>query len=88
VVIHNVQTFDRSEHVVDPVRGPILKKEQVLKRGTIETVAHEGKTYKIDNSGSFNVPDEVAEFLLEQPGWYEGESPFPVEPKKSKKTQE
>lgn len=79
MLIHNVQVHWRSEYALDPIRGTVLKKEEVLQRGTISAVAHDGVTYTVGDDGSFEVPADVAAALVGENGWYEGASPFPPE---------
>jgi hypothetical protein len=75
-VIHNVEVFDEKHYEIDPAKGAVLKHTQVLKRGTADTIAHDGETFSVDADGSFHVPDDLAALLLKQPGWYEGPNPF------------
>lgn len=98
--IHQVIATQEPRHDVDPVRGVILRMETVLKAGTALTIAGgDHGSFDIGEDGAFDVPDELGEFLLSTPGWFEGTNPFydgsvvvpepepePVEPTTAKKT--
>lgn len=88
-VIHNVEVFDEKHYEIDPQKGAVLKHSQVLKRGTADVIVHGNETYTVDPDGSFRVPDELATFLTNTPGWYDGPNPFIEEYKdEAKKTVE
>ena len=76
VKIHQVEVFHEKHHVLDPVRGMVLKSEDVIRRGTASHISHDLGEFDVESDGSFIVPDEVAEFLCNTPGWYEGPNPF------------
>jgi hypothetical protein len=77
--IHQVEVFDELRREIDPARGIVARREQVIRKGGATRIAHEGVTYEIDPDGSFDVPEEVAAVLVGKPGWYEGPNPFPAE---------
>ncbi len=81
--IHQVVASEVLRHEVDPIRGIQVRKEQVLQQGSAATVQDpEFGTFHRAKDGSFDVPDELAESLLAQPGWFPGPNPFAeVEPK-------
>ena len=79
--IHERAVIDELVQSVDPVKGLVATSERTIRPGgtkTIESPDH-GK-FKIKKDGSFDVPDELAKFLLNQPEWHSGPSPF-VTPK-------
>lgn len=82
--IHNVEVTQTKRYVTDPEKGLVLKHEDKIQRGNVTAIAHDGVTYKIDDDGSFDVPDEVVTFLCHTPGWYEGPNPFHAEAPKGK----
>lgn len=73
--IHHVAVSHQDRYVLDPALGAVKRREEVLAPSSVDRVVHEGDTFEAEN-GSFNVPDELASFLLAQPGWHEGPSPF------------
>lgn len=75
-VIHNVEVFDEKHYEIDAQKGAVLKHTQVLKRGTASAITHDDETYEVEADGSFRVPDDLAAFLVNQPGWYGGPNPF------------
>ncbi len=83
--IHNVEVYDEKHYELDPVRGAVLKSEQVLKPGGAQVINHDDVEYEVSADGSFDVPDEVAELLLKQPGWFSGASPFQEAPEVERK---
>ena len=74
--IHQVETFEHSAHVLDPQHGMVLRKEQVLRRGTANAIFNDDDTYPISFRGTFDVPEDVAELLTKQPGWAFGPNPY------------
>jgi hypothetical protein len=75
--IHQVVESTELKHVIDPIRGMTVHREQVLKPGVAATIDHpEHGTFEINPDGSFDVPDELGEWLCNTPGWYEGSTPF------------
>ncbi len=76
VKIHQVEVFHEKHHTLDPIRGMVLKTEDVIRRGSASRISHELGEFDIEPDGSFIVPDEVAEFLCNTPGWFEGPNPF------------
>jgi hypothetical protein len=75
--IHQVIASEEARHEIDPLRGSIVRKEQVLKRGSVEKIASpEHGGFSISDDGTFDVPEELAEFYLKQPDWYQGPNPF------------
>ncbi len=83
--IHNVEVFNESHYELDPIRGAVMKSEKVLKPGAAQNINHDDVEYEIDADGTFDVPDEVAEFLCRQPGWFPGTSPFQEAPEVERK---
>ena len=83
VEIHEVAVFEENIHALDPIRGMVLRKEQVIKQGSTHRLVHDGETYDAVD-GTFTVPAEFAEMLLNTPGWYPGPNPFPAEKPKAR----
>ena len=86
--IHEVAVFEENIHHLDPVRGMVLRKEQVLKQGTTHRLVSDGVQYDAVD-GTFDVPADVAAFYLATPGWFPGPNPFPADtpaPKSRAKT--
>ncbi len=76
--IHHVETKNDERWSFDPQLGPVRRSEPVVGRsGTDRVVSPEYGTFEVDPDGSFDVPDGLAKFLLNQPGWHAGASPFP-----------
>lgn len=79
--IHQVEEYTELKHDLDPVRGMVLRSERkVLKGGTV-AISHPDydEVFEIGPDGSFDVPDDVAAFLVKQPSWFEGPNPFQEE---------
>ena len=74
--IHNVEVFAENHYETDPHRGLVLKETTSIKQGTAEEIVHPTGTYTVGPDGSFDVPDEVADFLCTTPNWFRGPSPF------------
>lgn len=75
--IHQVVETFENLHEIDPRKGPVLRKERVLKEGS--TTAIDDPThghFEIGPDGSFDVPDELGVFLCRTPDWFEGPNPF------------
>lgn len=80
--IHEVITEQVLQHEVDPIRGHIAKRVPVLKPGKTTQIVHDGETYERDDDGTFTLDNSVAEFFLNQPGWFAGPAPIPPEEEK------
>lgn len=78
--IHHVETSFHDRYVVDPEHGQVRRREEVLRCSDITQVSHDGKTYSRDDDGTFDVPDDVAAFLVGrrtgQGTWRTGPNPF------------
>ena len=92
--IHQVEVFETNQHVLDPTRGMLLRKEQQLRRGSAASISHPDheEDFEIGPDGTFDVPTDVALFYVGdgsgpgQPGWYAGPNPFhEEEPKQVEK---
>lgn len=87
--IHNVIAAQVPKHEIDPIQGVTIKMHTVLKAGGATTIAGgEHGTFEIDDDGSFDVPDELGEFLLGTPDWFPGANPFYVAPEDTKSAAE
>lgn len=76
--IHHVAVTYRERWALDPERGAVKERQEVLgASGTWRIGAADGTAYDREADGTFMVPDEVAAFWLRRPGWFEGASPFP-----------
>lgn len=78
--IHQIQEFKNPKTILDPSRGLVLTHERVLKQSSTSAIAFDGVTYEIGEDGSFDVPDEVGQYYVGRPGWYEGPNPFAEQP--------
>jgi hypothetical protein len=75
--IHEVQVFDEKRYEIDPHRGAVLKHDKVLKRGTTAALDYPGHgVFEVSDDGSFEVPDEVADYYTSLPDWDRGPNPF------------
>ena len=77
--IHHVLVTHEDRWVVDPALGPVKRREQVTRASTVERLVHNGKTYEVQPDGTFDVPDDLAQFQTSRPGWFYGPSPFAPE---------
>jgi hypothetical protein len=79
--IHHVVTRYKDRWVADPELGMVKRHEQIMDRSGVDMLVHQGVTYEIQPDGTFLLPDDVAQFFLNQPNWFEGANPFgPEEP--------
>ena len=75
--IHQVIVTEEVQHSVDPRRGVIARREQVLQQGSTREIKDpEHGKFDIGSDGAFDVPDELGLFFLKQPGWFEGANPY------------
>jgi hypothetical protein len=79
--IHNVEKVDQAVSAIDPIHGIVRRVETVIKQSSVTSI--DGK-YNIGPDGSFDVPDDVAAFLCNTPGWYAGPNPYAEEYLKAK----
>lgn len=77
--IHKLVKRSIERFEVDPIEGGRFVRRDVIKPADDHAIAHDGKTYIIDEDGTFEVPHEVGAWFLKRDGWYEGPSPFPAE---------
>jgi hypothetical protein len=84
--IHNATSSTKLVWSLDPVRGPVQQTERVVERAGTTQISvpkggfastPEGATFDIQPDGTFHVPDDVGEFYVRTPNWFEGASPFP-----------
>jgi hypothetical protein len=79
MLIHQVETDTVIRHEVDPFRGHVAKRVEVLKQGTTSAIKfHDDREFEAVD-GSFDLPEDVAAYFLGTPGWYAGASPFDQE---------
>ena len=83
--VHHVVEEEKLEHVIDPEHGHVARKVKAIRTGSSCAIAHDGETYEADETGTFDLPPELAAEMLAKPGWYEGENPLPVEPREEEK---
>jgi hypothetical protein len=73
--IHQVISESVLSHEIDPVRGHIAKRVDVLKPGDADVIGMaDGTTYERGADGSFDVSGAHAAFMLRLPTWYAGVS--------------
>jgi hypothetical protein len=93
--IYHVHTEYEDRWVLDPQRGHVKRREELITPSGTTTIVvpadqfdstPDGDEFTADNSGTFSVPDDVAAYFLRQPGWNEGLSPFPPEDTPAKPT--
>ena len=76
-LIHQVEAHEQYEYEIDPIRGGVRRRtSDVTQQGSASAISHESGEYEIDDEGSFDVPEDVAEYFCNQPGWYRGPNPF------------
>jgi len=73
--IHHVINSVKEEWDFDAHEGARLVRREAAQPSGADRIIHSGATYEARN-GTFEVPDDVAAFMLRMPGWHEGESPF------------
>jgi hypothetical protein len=78
--IHHTVVSHQDRYVLDPEFGAVKRREQVFAKSDVEQIKHGDDSYEVQPDGSFVVPAELADFMLKQPGWNEGPSPFAPEP--------
>ncbi len=78
VQIHHVEVHPEVTHVLDKDLGVVRRQTQMVRESTVGTITHDGEVYEVADDGSFYVPEDVAAFMLRQPDWYSGPSPFEV----------
>ena len=85
--IYHVHTTYEDRWVLDPDKGSIKRREELMKPSGTTSISvpagrfascPDGETFEAEGS-TFSVPDDVAEYFLRMPGWAEGLSPFPPE---------
>ncbi|HEX7355311.1 MAG TPA: hypothetical protein VF288_10825 [Mycobacteriales bacterium] len=64
MLVHLVDTTTQIRHLVDPERGPVARREEVLGLAPVTSISHGGKTYQRDETGTFDVPQDVADALV------------------------
>lgn len=78
--VHHVQSTFTERYVLDPARGPVKRREEVLAASGVTTISHDGITYERGEDGTFQVPDDLGTFLVShrsaRGAWHEGPSPF------------
>lgn len=82
--IHHVISSYIDRYVLDSTAGPVMRHELVMKESGAQAIVHEGKTYPLDEeTGTFDVPEEVGQFYISRPNgngvWREGPNPFYME---------
>lgn len=78
--IHHIITTQQDRYILDPKLGPVLRREQILKPSDVTSITYANRSFQIGPDGSFNVDDDVAQFLLGRPSpageWHAGPSPY------------
>lgn len=77
--IHHIISERVGKYFTDPMRGNVYKEEDVLRSSDVHAITHEGVTYTKGDDGTFEVPQDVANFFLARRDtgtWREGANPF------------
>lgn len=78
--IYHVVSKEVDRFVLDPLKGTILRRENILSQSDLESIVRDGETYEVDAQGTFDVPETIGRDLLNRAvangRWYEGENPF------------
>ena len=77
--IYHVEEQPEDRYVLDPVRGPVMRRELIMKPSSVEKMERGGKVYEVRPDGTFLVDDVTAAYLLSRPGWHSGANPFFVD---------
>lgn len=77
--IHHAVVQESFKYIIDPIEGVVQRPVRALKSSGTTKIARDGQEYEIDPDGTFTLPADLADFLLRQPGWSEGPSPFALE---------
>jgi hypothetical protein len=78
--IHQVEEHEEKRYELDPQRGAVLKTYTNVQRSGAAVISDpEHGEFAVDETGTFDVPDELGEKLVVQPGWNEGVNPFSEE---------
>jgi hypothetical protein len=84
--IYNLQETYEERWILDPVTGPAKRREAVVKPSGMDRISvpagvyascPQGKVFEVQPDGTFEVPQDIGEFYVRQPGWHSGASPFP-----------
>lgn len=83
--IYHVQSTVEDRHDVDPLKGIVVRREEILKESSLERLSHpEHGTFERRADGTFEVPDDFGRFLLSRRMadgvWKQGKSPFAKAP--------
>ena len=86
--IHHIHIEYKNRWVLDPDLGQVQRREEIIQPSGASLMAipagqfdstPDGQEFTADESGTFDLPDDVAEWLLTLPGWTPGLSPFAPE---------
>ena len=77
--IYHIEEQPEDRYVLDPQRGPVMRRESIMKPSGTEKLSRGDKTYEVRPDGTFLVDDETATYLLSRPGWHTGANPFFVD---------
>ena len=85
--IHHSHTTYEDRWVLDPDKGSVKRREALMQPSGTSAISvpagrfescPDGETFTATDD-TFNVPEDVAAYFLNMPGWGEGLSPFPPE---------
>jgi hypothetical protein len=77
--IYHVEEQPEDRFVLDPQRGPVMRRELIMKASSQEKIVRGDNTYEVRPDGTFMVDEHTAAFLLSRPGWHSGPNPFFVD---------
>ena len=77
--IYHVEEQPEDRFVLDPQRGPVMRRELIMKASSQEKIVRGDNTYEVRPDGTFMVDEHTAAFLLSRPGWHSGANPFFVD---------
>ena len=74
--IHQVVVTHENRYETDPIKGIVIRKDEVLKPGGVVALQDpEFGSFEAEN-GTFDVPEELGARMCKGPDWYEGPNPF------------
>ena len=88
MLIYHLHQAYEDRWVLDAERGSVKRREAVLKPSGTSAISipagqfestPEGAVFEVGSDGSFDVPEDVAEYFIGMPGWGEGVCPFPAD---------
>jgi hypothetical protein len=77
--IYHVEEQPEDRFVLDPQRGPVMRRESIMKPSSRDKITRGDAVYEVRPDGTFMVDEHTAAFLLSTPGWHAGPNPFFVD---------